>query len=153
MTYKKGQKNFNIDLKESNRVVAEIVNPILESRGVKLIRNSNSEDKIERKQFDGIYTIGEKIFTIEHKTDYRCAETGNIFLEHHDRGKSSGITTTTADYITYYVLEKLYIIETSKFKEILHLAFNDDVKGGDDYLARGYLFKWNKIRDYFKCMS
>ena len=153
MTYKKGQKNFNIDLKESNRVVAEIVNPILESRGVKLIRYSNSEDKIERKQFDGEYMKEHLKFTIEHKTDYRCAETGNIFLEHNDRGKPSGILTTTADYITYYVIEKLYIIETYKFKEILHLAFKDDIEGGDEYLARGYLFEWNKIRDYFKCMS
>ena len=151
--YSQGQKNFKIDLKESNRVVEEIVNPILENRGVKLIRYSDSKDKIERKQFDGIYTIGEHTFTMEHKTDYRAAETGNIFLEHHDRGKESGITTTTADYITYLVMEKLYVIKTSKFKKILHLAFKDDVKGGDGYQARGYLFKWDKIKEYWKCMS
>ena len=153
MSYTRGQKNFRVDLDESNRVVAEIVNPILESHGVKLIRYSNSEDKIERKQFDGIYTIGKVTFTMEHKTDYRCGETGNIFLEHHDRGKPSGISTTTANYMTYYVLEKLYVIETSKLKEILPLAFRDNVKGGDDYLAMGYLFKWDKIKEYWKCMS
>ena len=58
MSYTKGQFNFDKDFLESERLIREVVNPILKKHEFRFIRGSNSEDREERKQWDCLYEIG-----------------------------------------------------------------------------------------------
>ena len=169
MSYTKGQFNFDKDFLESERLIREVVNPILKKHEFRFIRGSNSEDREERKQWDCLYEIGKNqitSITMEHKTDFLVKKTHNIFVENKYRGKPSGIITSTANYWTYLIKDptldtlnyKLYLINTHKFRKLTPLAFASDAKGGDrdkdgNKLARGYLFEWSQIKDKWRCMN
>ena len=83
--------------------------------------------------------LGKKI---EVKRDFKCLETGNIFVEYASRGKLSGIATSEADYYCYWLSEHHFImIEAEKLKAICkeYLGTNRDVLGGDSNTSRGIL--------------
>ena len=44
-------------------------------------------------------------YKVETKTDYKCYETGNVFVEFQSRGKDSGIRVSTAE-VWSFVLPK-----------------------------------------------
>jgi hypothetical protein len=89
--------------------------------------------------------LGKKI---EVKRDFKCLETGNIFVEYASRGKLSGIATSEADYYCYWLSEYHFImIESKKLKVICkeYLGTNRDVLGGDSNTSRGILLPLKKF--------
>mgnify|MGYP003121545375 CR=1 FL=1 len=148
--------NFIKDKNESDILTKDFVNPILEKHKAIFVRNSNSKDRKERLQWDCMYKTPNGIITIEHKFDRQTKVTRNIFIEFEDRGKPSGISTSTAEYYTYLVLDdepKLYITPTSVLKEKIVPLHTTIVKGGDNYLAKGYLINIDKCKEFLTCMN
>jgi hypothetical protein len=89
--------------------------------------------------------LGKKI---EVKRDFKCLETGNIFVEYASRGKLSGIATSEADYYCYWLSEHHFImVESEKLKAICkeYLGTNRDVLGGDSNTSRGILLPLKKF--------
>jgi hypothetical protein len=83
--------------------------------------------------------LGKKI---EVKRDFKCLETGNIFVEYASRNKLSGIATSEADYYCYWLSDYHFImVEKEKLKNICkrYLETNRDVLGGDSNTSRGIL--------------
>ena len=81
--------------------------------------------------------LGKKI---EVKRDFKCLDTGNIFIEYESRGKKSGIATSEAEWWCYWLSEHhAILIELSKLKTICRpfLNTNRDVKGGDSNSSKG----------------
>jgi hypothetical protein len=80
--------------------------------------------------------------TIEVKRDFKCLETGNIFVEYESRNKPSGIAISEADYYCYWLSNyHLIIIEKDELKKLCrkYLKTNRDVKGGDMNTSKGIL--------------
>lgn len=93
--------------------------------------------QIYEKQLNDLF--GKKI---EVKRDFRCLETGNIFIEYESRNKKSGIATTEADYWCYWLSnEHCIFIKTSRLKEMcrIYIGTNRDVLGGDLNTSKGIL--------------
>lgn len=84
-------------------------------------------------------------YKVETKTDYKCYETGNVFVEFQSRGKDSGIRVSTAEvwsfvlpkptdvfpltiYVSLEALKKM--VENKKYKTVM---------GGDNKTSLGYL--------------
>lgn len=83
--------------------------------------------------------LGKKV---EVKRDFKCLESGNIFIEYESRGKKSGIATSEAEWWCYWLSEHhLILIELSVLKTICRtfLNTNRDVKGGDLNSSKGIL--------------
>jgi len=83
---------------------------------------------------------------IEIKYDRKTKETGNIFIEFQSRNKLSGISTTQADFWTYYIDDDFCItISTKKLKEKMKRLLKDKkakiVPGGDENSSKGLLIK------------
>ena len=72
---------------------------------------------------------------VEHKRDYVCQKTGNIFIEYRQKGRPSGIATSTADYWAIeYMHRRWIIVPTDELREIARRAAKDKrnrVCGGD----------------------
>jgi hypothetical protein len=59
------------------------------------------------------------ISTIEVKTDYLAAKTGNIAVEFYSRGWPSGIAVTKAKHWAFVIPDKgVFIIETDRLKTL-----------------------------------
>jgi hypothetical protein len=89
---------------------------------------------------------------IEVKRDYKCLETGNIYVEYESRGKLSGLSTTQANYWCYWLSdEHCVLIKTSRLKEMCrkYLGTNRDKKGGDSNTSKGILLP---MEDFLKKM-
>jgi hypothetical protein len=55
---------------------------------------------------------------IEVKRDFKCLDTGNIFVEYESRGHSSGISTTQAEYWCYWLSDDhCILIKTDTLKQ------------------------------------
>lgn len=83
--------------------------------------------------------LGKKI---EVKRDFKCLQTGNIFIEYESRGKKSGISTSEADWWCYWLSDShLILIELPKLKTLCrtYLNTNRDVRGGDSNTSKGIL--------------
>ena len=82
---------------------------------------------------------------IEIKTDKIYKITGNLFIEFESRGKSSGITKTTADYWAFCLwsddrkLPTFILVPTKELKKLIENNNYKEVKGGDNYTSLGYL--------------
>lgn len=79
---------------------------------------------------------------IEIKRDFKCLDTGNIFIEYESRGHKSGIAATEADYWCYWLSEHHFImVETQRLKVICrnYLNTKSDVIGGDSNTSKGIL--------------
>lgn len=90
-----------------------------------------------------VYT--NKTIKAETKVDFRCQETGNVFIEFKSRGKDSGILITTADVWNYVLPKKqdtfplIITIATSELKQMLKNKKYKTVLGGDNKTSIGYL--------------
>lgn len=83
--------------------------------------------------------LGKKI---EIKRDFKCLQTGNIFIEYESRGKKSGIATSEADWWCYWLSEHhLIMVELEKLKALCRTYFKTerDVRGGDSDTSKGIL--------------
>jgi hypothetical protein len=83
--------------------------------------------------------LGKKI---EVKRDFKCLETGNIFVEYESRNKPSGIATSEADYYCYWLSDYHFImIEKDELKKLCrkYIGTERDVLGGDMNTSKGIL--------------
>jgi hypothetical protein len=82
-----------------------------------------------------------KYCKVEVKSDKIAQRTGNVFVEYSDRNKPSGISISESDYYCFEINGTYHLIETSILKEKCRKYFNtrNDVKGGDNNLAKGIL--------------
>ena len=79
---------------------------------------------------------------VEVKLDFKCLETGNIFVEYYSRGKKSGLSTTEAEYWCYWLSDyHCILIKTDKLKEMCRKYLNTDRdrNGGDMNTSKGIL--------------
>ena len=93
--------------------------------------------QVYEKQFSDL--LGSKI---EIKRDFKCLETGNIYVEYQSRGKPSGISTSEAEYWCYWLSDVLCIfikIEELKILCRKYINTNRDKKGGDMNTSKGIL--------------
>jgi hypothetical protein len=91
--------------------------------------------------------LGKKI---EVKRDFKCLETGNIFVEYRSRCNPSGIATSEADYYCYWLSDYHFImIEKDELKKLCrkYLNSNRDVLGGDSNTSKGILLP---LTDFYK---
>lgn len=89
---------------------------------------------------------------IEVKRDYKCLETGNIYVEYESRGKLSGLSTTQANYWCYWFSEEhCVLIKTDRLKEMCrkYLGTERDKRGGDANTSKGILLP---MKDFLKKM-
>lgn len=90
--------------------------------------------------------LGKKI---EVKRDFKCLETGNIFVEYGSRGKPSGILTSEADYYCYWLSDYHFImIEKIELLNLCrkYLKSNRDILGGDSNTSKGIILP---LKDFF----
>ena len=82
---------------------------------------------------------------IELKTDAKCIDTGNVYVEFESRGKASGIEVTTARYWVFCLhtdkfKEQTYVfIPTRRLKKLVKDNYYIIKKGGDNWTSKGYL--------------
>lgn len=79
---------------------------------------------------------------VEVKRDFKCLDTGNIFIEYESRGKKSGLSTTQADFWCYWFSDyHCVFIKTETLKDMCreYLNTNRDVLGGDSNTSKGVL--------------
>lgn len=84
--------------------------------------------------------VPERDHKIECKFDRKSQQTPNIAVEFFDRGKPSGITTTTATHWIYKFYDeewKLAIGRVDVFRDIC--KGKREVRGGDGWQAKMYL--------------
>jgi hypothetical protein len=93
-----------------------------------------AENLLEGK--DGEKAVLEALASGEVKRDYGTSKSGNVFVEHESWGKSSGITTTEADYWIFLLDgsefngEVFIGVSTERLKYMLS-KIDWEVKGGD----------------------
>jgi len=93
--------------------------------------------QVYEKQFNDL--LGSKI---EIKRDFKCLETGNIYVEYQSRGKPSGLSTSEAEYWCYWLSDVLCIfIKTEELKILCRVYLNTsrDRNGGDMNSSKGIL--------------
>ena len=82
---------------------------------------------------------------VEVKNDKLVSKTGNVYIEHECRGKSSGIAISTSPYWAIvldgpnYKREVIVIIRATRLREICKQSGSRNVKGGDSNTSHGYL--------------
>ena len=91
----------------------------------------------------------------EVKSDRYTINTGNICIEYECSGKASGIATSTADIWAYLVIDKdntiveTYCIPALFLKsQIEAKTYSRDIKGGENWKNRMYLFKKEVFEDF-----
>ena len=99
--------------------------------------------QIKEKEL-GIIFYNKKI---EVKYDLKALKTGNVFVEYESRGKSSGISTTKADYYCFSFGDTFHLIEISLLKNRCrkYINTNRDKKGGDSNTSKGILLPLNEL--------
>jgi hypothetical protein len=93
--------------------------------------------QIYEKQLNDLF--GKKI---EVKRDFKCLETGNIFVEYESRNKKSGLASTEAEYWCYWLSDEHCIfIKTERLKQMCrkYIGTNRDILGGDLNTSKGIL--------------
>ena len=96
-----------------------------------------------------------KIITFEIKSDKRSDETGNVCFELRYNKKYSGVITSSADYVVYYLFEdnNYYQYETNDLRRFLWQ--NEDSKkfkvlnGGDKYKSKLLLLPIKDFKNIF----
>lgn len=99
---------------------------------------------------DGENVLVEALNKAEVKRDYKAGTTGNIFIEHKQGSKDSGITTTKADYWLFLLSDEVFNnevfigIKTDRLKRLLN-NITWEVNGGDNNASKGKLLKLTKL--------
>ena len=100
--------------------------------------------------------------TVEVKTDWIAARTGNVYIEYQSRGKASGLAITQARFWAYIILKEntprdsfnvdaiqdILFFKVEKIKDVCRnwLKTNPPKKGGDSNTSLGCLIP---IKDLF----
>lgn len=90
--------------------------------------------------------VPEKEHRIECKFDRMSERTPNIAIEFYDRGKPSGISTTTATHWIYKFYDKEWKLAIGRIEAWNKLCEGERiVKGGDGWKAKMYLVPKTKL--------
>ena len=78
---------------------------------------------------------------IEVKYDLQALNTGNVYVEYESRGKSSGISTSQAEFYCFAFGDTFHLIETKLLKSRCRKYINTkrDKRGGDNNTSKGIL--------------
>ena len=93
----------------------------------------------------------------EVKADKLTYKTGNLFIEYECSDKPSGITTSEAQMLFYFVInaegkpDRIYLIETGFLKALITSSDFKRVSGGDGWRVRGYLIPEQLLKNYLIC--
>jgi len=105
--------------------------------------------KIGQEGEKKIASIFESPFEkIEVKRDMKAIKTGNLYFEYESRGKKSGISTTTSEYIFIIIDNSAggLFFDTKKLKDVLRpLILTHTVLGGDNNTSKGILISIAKL--------
>jgi len=136
-----GAGNFRKDL-HLGQDVEKIVLNYLVKLGCEVDEELNDNNKYDFK----VKTPKGDIVSYEIKSDYKITEkydTGNIYVEHTSRGKSSGINTTQADWFCYYFvhLNQGWFIKMDELREMIKEEYfrSGCAIDGDGSKSYGYL--------------
>ena len=92
--------------------------------------------------------------TYEVKADRLAFKTGNICIEYMCSDKLSGINTSTSNFYAYFFERNdkthvLYVIPTEEIRnKIKDKLYIKDMKGGDGWRSRFYLFKLSVFEEF-----
>jgi len=67
---------------------------------------------------------------VEHKSDDKGNRTGNAFIEVRQKGRDSGISTTTAEWWAVGLEDRWVVIRTSTLKEITKAVYRERIAAG-----------------------
>lgn len=144
--FKKGQYNFNKDLKTGEEGEEE-VRLFLEAQGFKCVGKCNNN------KFDLLMEFNRAPYRVEVKTD-SYKNTGNMAIEIESRGKPSGLSVTESEFfITLFRSTKeLWLIRTTDLKNLIssnnfYLKENGGDKGSN---TKFYLINKNDFKSHFK---
>jgi len=93
--------------------------------------------------------LGKKI---EVKRDFKCLDTGNIFVDYESRGHKSGISTSEAEYWCYWFSDDhCILIKTENLKQMCrkYVGTSRDVLGGDSNTSKGILLPTKDFLEKF----
>jgi hypothetical protein len=118
------------------------------------VKQVSRED--QRKGIDRYFTNrkNNKTFSVEYKTDYRAAETGNAFIETvsvDSAGKVGWAEKSQAKYLVYYIpqLNTIYCLELSAIREQLTRwteTYPTRTARNDGYSTHGVLVPLDELR-------
>ena len=89
----------------------------------------------------------------EVKSDKMTYKTGNLFIEYECSCEPSGISTSEAQMLFYFVInedgspDRIYLIETGFLKNLIASSDFKCVSGGDGYRVKGYLIPENHVKN------
>lgn len=140
---------FRRDLSKAREVEMEIEG-ILQRDSLVSDIESNDDNRYDLK----LTLSNGNILTIEIKTDYMAARTGNVAIEYESRGKASGIVATQADLYWIRIHEPSgeisdNLITVEKLRKMIDdkLWFKNIIGGDKSSKARCYIFKIDVIKD------
>lgn len=106
-------------------------------------------------------------YFVEYKTDYRCADTGNVFLEtisNKERNINGWVCKSIAQILVFLIPEdKIVVVDMLDVKRLirndnklkLKTVTNKDRDGGT-YTSEGYVMKledFEKLGQIFPCIK
>ena len=100
--------------------------------------------------------ISDKI-KYEVKSDKITYKTGNLFIEYECSNLPSGILTSEAQMLFYFVInaegnpDRIYLIETGFLKNLIASSDFKCVSGGDGYRVKGHLIPEQLLKNYLEC--
>jgi len=153
--------NFHRDLEISELLQKEIMEEIkkyLSKKGfyADIVEPNNKDNKFDFiiKYFpkNNNHIIRQSSF--ELKDDFLTKDTGNLFVEYYCNGKPSGISISNADFYVFSVRKTdirkadIFIIKTTKLKELIKQVKPNIVKGGDNNASKGFLLPYSTFKQY-----
>lgn len=115
---------------------------------------------LDGKSNDLKFTISDKEYFCEVKTDYYCSKSGNIAIEFYNpkSKKPSGINITQADFWVHIIYQDnnplIYICKIQDLKDFVSITIPHKTigSGGDDN-ASLYLYKKESILPIFVLLN
>ena len=146
-----GEYNFKDDLVVAQKIEARVISHLMEKTPEMLFHGFSNY-----KGYDCHFSLNNKYYKLEIKSDYHATHTGNIVIEFESRGVPSGISTTQANLIAYAVVTTrgldIYIITTKKLKALIQeKRYKNITTGGDaGSNTKMYLFSLSVFEKHCK---
>lgn len=146
-----GYNDFHADLKKAVVIEERVIVHMLQVNPKMVFHGFTGT-----KGYDAHFSVDNKYYKLEVKSDYYTADTGNIVIEFTSRGKDSGIATTQANLWAYAVITPkgldIYLLPTSTIKRIIkeELYHNVMTAGDPGSNTKMYVFKLDLVAKYAK---
>jgi len=147
--------DFSKDIKDGHKAELVVKDILLDKYGFKELHINESTDYSVLKEYDleGINKKGQRVL-IEVKNDLKSSQTGNIAIEYSCNDKPSGVNATKADFWVSVGSSEIFILKIKVLKDLIKKeSLRRDVSGGDNKIAKMYLFKIDVIRNNSLCIK